>query len=178
MSTPAAIEVPARVAMPPQAFIADEPPRREAVLSATNHHWKSEKPHDGIWTSTYTPKEDFCSAWNEWCHQNHWSSGDYGYVLKPIEEATVVEVTGLADLQTLVDSYERSVPWETHDRAVIDFDQLRRDGFDGVHLTASGQQECSSLFSEGPRLQWDCESTVWFRWCFKDDIERLGEVHR
>ena len=46
----------------------------------------------------------------------------------------------------------------------LDWDKVRQD-YDAVHMTESG------LRALGQRLpDWECESTVWFEWKFRDVI--------
>lgn len=54
------------------------------------------------------------------------------------------------------------------------FEQMVRDGYDGIHATFAGEAVMRRLLPWF--LPWDCESTVWFSWKFAEVLE-LGIVN-
>jgi hypothetical protein len=72
----------------------------------------------------------------------------------------------------------------------VDFEKLSLD-YDGFHLTKRGQIETQlpplhpnqykGIIPYQIRLPylygWDCESTLWFKWCFTDCI-KIGQVRK
>src|SRR5579859_5289640 len=124
------------------------------------------------------------------------------WVLTPAKTANLYIVDGLADLLTLLDQFpwetemqqrmnailEASWKEMTLDplmlrvmgptlttrrnrhRCYIDFERLAQE-YDGIWLTEQGN--CETHLSYPHDLSgWDCESILWFRWCF-DHVERI-----
>jgi hypothetical protein len=91
----------------------------------------------------------------------------HGWVLTPDPAVHVFVVHTLDDLATL----DRRYPWHpVPDMAGmtllrgLDFERMRADGYDGVHLTEQGQWR--TRLTELNLYGWDCESTIWLRWAF------------
>jgi hypothetical protein len=131
----------------------------------------------GLWTSTYDEEEQ-SSEWIEWCRSNYQSPLDARawFLLEVEETARIATIDTLADFRTLLDQYARPALYEMSfsslDERKLDFERLAHD-FDALHLTRNGQDETQFDF---PHLWgWDCESTVWFRWCFSS-VERIRLV--
>jgi hypothetical protein len=123
------------------------------------------KPFHGLWTSTLV---DTSSAWVDWCRAESFGEPDtqYWYALTPDIAARVFVVNGLGDLRSLIDRYphpDREQQIYSRFMGYFDFEAMSRD-YDALHLTEAGQH--STRFSEPSMYGWDCESTLWFRWCF------------
>ncbi len=122
------------------------------------------KPKGGLWTSTYD--ERLGSDWIQWCLSEEFRGPEFDcWLLRPREGAKVYTIDSLADLIDLVYAY--GALRNSH----ADYEKIARD-YDGVRLTKEGQW--ATRFSYPYSLYgWDCESTLWFRWCF-ESVEHLG----
>ena len=129
----------------------------------------------GLWTSTWQ-EETNDSAWVEWCRWN-----DYGspykhnwFLLTPRADAHLYVVDSIRDLHRLLHNYELKTALSEQYRMLgqsIDFEKLAR-GYDGMYLTEKGNAETHLSFPENLN-SWDCESTVWFKWCFTE-VQRIA----
>lgn len=120
------------------------------------------KPLYGLWTSTYA---DESSAWVDWC-----LAEDFGnphacswWVLQPDPSSRVYVIDSAADLCVLCERYPDPTMAGLGTLAFLDFERIARD-YDGLHLTESGQW--ATRHSRPSLYGWDCECTLWFRWCF------------
>jgi hypothetical protein len=127
------------------------------------------KPRGGLWTSTYQPDTQ-TSAWVDFCRTEysaesvlrnpddlHWS------VLTPNLVARIYTIDHDDDLRAIVARYPLLLdPADTAPQR-IDFARFSQD-YDALHLTERGEQYTRS--SEPYLWGWDCESTLWMRWCF------------
>lgn len=150
-----------------QLFIGTRPDPRAFVpaQSSFTRCWRN-KPEGGLWTSSL---QQGTSAWEQWClhNQPEWLSGVTRWRLLPELTARLLVVDGYHDLEALMASYGRVMRSDL-DLPVISFNALIGDGYDGLHLTEQGNAECH-LSVPYDLNGWDCESTVWFRWCFVGD---------
>lgn len=128
------------------------------------------KPLGGFWTSTY---DGGTSAWVDWCE-----SEDFGdvercnwFVLKPKSEARIYEIDAVEDLKYLAVNYpDAQMPAHFNTAlTALDFQRIAQE-YDAIHLTERGQW--ATRFSNPGLYGWDCESTLWFRWCFTS-VERV-----
>lgn len=135
-----------------------------------------QKPrHGGLWTSTWREKTQD-SAWVAWCQDN--SFGDVEqmawWLLTPAKDIRVYTIASVAGLERCLQEYGRphllaqrvSVFTQFAKKRVLDFERLAQD-YDCLHLTARGASE-THLSLPNDMNSWDCESTLWFRWCFVD----------
>lgn len=140
------------------------------------------KPVGGLWTSTYDPEVG--SSWIEWNVEQGRFNGHIdtspvkAWALEIDEEAKVFVIDSKDDTKQL-DELGCLFVNEIGNKQ-IDFEKLAGI-FDGVHFTENargedwlsislhGSDECVDLYG------WDVESTVWFRWMFKN-IEELEGV--
>lgn len=137
------------------------------------------KPSGGFWTSTWRGAEG--SSWVQWCLGESYGISQrerrsaYPNLLVPRADARVYEINSYADLEWLVRRY----PYQGGDDAIrsIAYPDLKfpsweavaRD-FDAVNLTDAGQW--ATRLSDPLNLYgWDCESTLWLRWCFADVVQ-------
>lgn len=124
------------------------------------------KPYGGLWTSTYTPNEEFPSDWARWSESEDFLFFNRGYILYPASSAKIYTIECMADLRHLVDKF-------TGNKEIfesIDFAKISNK-YDGVHLTDNGFDDTRFNFTSNDFLletsAWDCESTVWFRDVFE-----------
>jgi hypothetical protein len=75
----------------------------------------------------------------------------------------VATVDSPADLARLLERYPRTL----RRHRSIDFELLSQD-YDCLHLTLKGYLQTRSSRSGATLRGWDCESTVWFRWGFRE----------
>ena len=161
---------------PPQLFIGrsgekPEPQKMEPIQNQL--YWN--KPNGGLWTSTYQRETDD-SDWLEWCkvEQPDWIP-ETRWLLYPKDGLRILRIDSLSDLKkALVDFRATRGPafLSTRFFAILDFEKLSQE-FDGMHLTRKGQAE--TRMTEPSLYGWDCESTLWFRWCF-DRVEAIGKA--
>jgi hypothetical protein len=134
--------------------------RQSAMKPVRNDSWH--KPQGGLWTST--KDENIVSGWYEWAHSEGMLPTEATtWELTPERDAVLIEVDSLGDLTALLERYSEGERWGRMPR--IDFEAMVQDGFDGMHLTDSGQW--ATRMSDPSLYGWDCESTVWFRWAFE-----------
>ncbi len=146
--------------MQPQLLLTIATPTPERMQPIAN---AGIKPRGGLWTSTYQPDPP-TSAWVEFYRTEpgaasvlpnpddlHWS------VLTPSRAARIYTIDHDDDLRAVIARYPFSTPQR------IDFERFSQD-YDALHLTERGQQATCS--SEPQLWGWDCESTLWMRWCF------------
>ena len=132
-----------------------------------------QKPKGGFWTSTWR-EESQDSDWIEWCRGNSYYSTDESniwWLLTPRPECRLYTIDSLRDFTGLLMEYGERPPIAYEiplfaDRRVIDFEKLARQ-FDGVHLTERGNAGTHLSYPNNLNA-WDCESTLWFRWCFSE----------
>jgi len=149
----------------------------EKLEPVKNKNWV--KPEGGLWTSSYDPE---CgSGWIQWSIAERFSGewneeeekGYYGcYLLHP-EPARVLVIDTQQDLIEALRHYQnydhRGGGWGGTN---LDFEALAED-YDAIHLTDRGQW--ATRMTNPGLYGWDCESTLWFRWCFYD-VEWLGNL--
>lgn len=120
------------------------------------------KPDGGLWTSSYI---DGSSDWVSWCRSEGFGTPDKQnwFILTPAATARVRVIDNLSDLTGLLDEYGKDKCHRTYKDRIPDFERLAQH-YDALHLTEEGQWATRNT---DPNLYgWDCESTVWFRWCF------------
>lgn len=150
-----------------QAF-AGTSPCPEKMEPIVNESWV--KPAGGLWTSTYNGTS---SDWLSWCKAEAFSPSSNTdwkmHLLTPTEDSRLLVIETLADLEEIYDIYPDV---EATYKCVLDFERLA-DICDGIHLTEEGQW--NTRFGDRGRIiggldlyGWDCESTLWFRWSFKE----------
>jgi hypothetical protein len=148
---------------PPQLFLHDEATVRAEVQPIRNDSKALGKPRGGFWTSSYDP--EYGSGWVCWCvaHRYNEPLGLHWTVLSVPKSARVAVIDSPADLAALI----KSCPRTLRGRQGLDFERLS-EGYDGLHLTNKGYMRTRSPRFGPALIGWDCESTVWFRWVFKD----------
>lgn len=121
------------------------------------------KPKGGLWTSSYSRK--YGSGWVRWCESEDFSVPDtwHGWLLEPDEFARVLVIDSLRTLRSVLKQYWRLSLFAPIGSPKLDVEGLAQD-FDALSLTEEAQW--ATRFSEPNLYGWDCESTIWFRWCF------------
>lgn len=135
----------------------------EDVRSVANGY-NSIKPTGGLWTSTYN--NEYGSDWIQWCESEEFSTtkGHDGFLLYPDHEAKIFTIDDLDDLINLFNDYELNNQ-ETYSKA-LNFERISQE-YDAIHLSENGQRETRLSYPYN-LCGWDCECTLWFRWCFKE----------
>ncbi|GAC1662332.1 MAG: hypothetical protein PVS3B3_33470 [Ktedonobacteraceae bacterium] len=144
-----------------QLFISETKPSAELIHPIENI--AHIKPKGGIWTSTWN-EETRSSGWTEWCEMEEYcdTSKFQWWLLTPLEDLRIYTVDTHKDLRLLGKKYQ--IP---HDYAFwLDYEQVTQD-YDAIHLTERGQW-ATRLTYPISLYGWDCESTLWFRWCFSE----------
>jgi len=151
----------------------EEEPRREAFEAVEGNRLHC-KPYGGMWTSTYTPEDEYDSDWIRWCSTEGFLAGRHTYRLSVQDDLRIVEVDGLDDLRTVAQRYQTdSEPHGQLHRVYYDFEALAEE-FDAMRLTEEGQRKTRLTGSKEPDLYgWDSECTLWLRWAF-EEVEYHG----
>ena len=142
--------------LPPQLFCPRHMRELKPYIEPVINDWV--KPHGGLWTSTYTPDEKYCSDWIVWCVREEmyeWVS-DSCYILYPNPDAKILTIDSKEDLKRVIDQYHIV----KNGKKYLDYERISKD-FDAIHLTERGQWDTRLL--EPNLYGWDCESTLWFR---------------
>jgi len=157
----------------PQLWCAREKGRKPNLDIKIRNDPHFTKPIGGLWTSTYTPDEEYCSDWIRWCayEMPEWLTGEC-YVLYPRKDARIYTIDSYSDLERLFRKYGIRV---VDTFAVLDWERIAKD-YDAVHLTHKGMME-THLSRPLSLYGWDCESTVWFRNVF-EKVEPLPKDRR
>ena len=136
------------------------------------------KPGGGLWSSTYTPLQDYDSQWIQWCAENcqpDWIGQD-NILLEISNSARIFRISNAQDLKNLYTLYPRderlwtppTVHW-SHSHGVtvwLDYQKIAED-YDIIWLTEDGQHYTRSpeYFGSNPIKKidlygWDCESSL------------------
>lgn len=154
------------------------PPEREHVVEVRNDRVRTGrlKPTGGIWTSPVDSEH----GWGRWCSENMPDWLGSRYVLRATSDR-LLKVESLDDLNAAWSSfpvtYERDymARWygPGHSFRDLDWEAMARE-FDGFWLTAGGHWDTRMMYHPEGRdweqgtYGWDCETVLWFRWCFDD----------
>ncbi len=169
-----AVTLPLReVPMPPQLFCGQPGTGQYAAeeLAPIENLPRRNKPKGGVWTSTYTPDSEYCSAWIQWCvweEMCKWVGGEEDCTVLTVErDARVYEIDSQGDLLKLYgrERWRRKLS-SYLEEYIPDFEALAK-AIDGIHLTEKGQRE-TRLIPGSNLYGWDTESTIWFRDAFED----------
>ena len=145
------------------------------------------KPRGGMWTSSFD--EELLSGWIDWSQ-----SADFGadyqqvWAMVPDPHARILTITSPAMFCEMIDRYPIHVyssgmtyPWRDGPEWTWDFVAMSKD-FDAFRLTDDVQSQMRHIGFGGfadysnktpagriarDSSDWDCESTVWFRWMFE-----------
>ncbi|PES54361.1 hypothetical protein [Bacillus thuringiensis] len=168
--------------MKKQLFVGELAPCEEFITDIKNEPLMN-KPRGGLWTSTFI-NEEKGSDWVMWCDYADFSTqtNTKSWLLTPSKSAKIAIVDSVKDLKELTEKYKARSDFpllgieglmQRFDY-LIDYEKLSQD-YDGFRLTEKGQAE--TRFSHPYNLNgFDCESTVWFRWCF-DKVEKLDKSY-
>jgi len=156
--------------MDKQLFCGEEEPARELFESVVNTTRPDNKPDGGLWTSTLISGRR--SDWVSYCEEMEFYDRIRDrWLLEVIEDPFLFVIDSLEDLLVLYELHGYVKRDVIFDQPLIDWEGVAKT-YDGVHLTKKGQLETHmpehlphalrhlSLFG------WDCECTLWFRWCF------------
>ncbi len=139
-----------------------------------------QKPKGGLWTSSW---QEETSAWVEWCRGEDFDNVDerIWWLLTPRPNCKLYIIDSLKDFQRCLMEYGEPAPLAIAypvfaEKRVIDFEKLAQE-FDGVHLTERGNGQ-THLSYPNDLNAWDCESTLWFRWCFTEvrQMQPVGPI--
>lgn len=161
-----------------ELFVGEVEPSRKHMKPITNRDL-SNKPLGGLWTSRYD--ETYGSEWVQWCIAEEFHAPDDGFDSWVLygHDSKLLVIDSLVDLKRALRTYR--MKYDTDHplylsspmfRSVFNYEAMAHD-YDGLHLTARGQAETRLSYPES-LYGFDCESTVWFRWCFSK-VEHLGK---
>jgi hypothetical protein len=165
-----------RTQMPVQLHMSrysDSRPAAHTMIPPSNGHRL--KPSGGLWTSTLGTSH--ADGWLWYCvteHDAFAQNGERttmqqrGWMLDPWP-AHILRIETVADVQRLWYAYATADPHRPT-RLLLDWEQMRRDGWEGLHIPDYWAEHIRFGLTGMPYLPsfygWDCESTIWFRWCF------------
>lgn len=163
--------------LPPQVHVGMEPTEAGFLtLRRTDRYNLRLKPSGGLWTSSLTPNGT--TGWAEWCRDEDFGAVDAAawWIVAPIADAEIVVIDGIDDLTALVETFPMPTGLESYGlpARVPDFLAMRNAGIAGVRLTEAGHDATRYVTPLGTS-SWDCESTVWLRWCFQR-VEQYREA--
>ena len=121
------------------------------------------KPHKGgFWTSTYKP--GIVSSWVQWCGVSEYTTHKttHHFLLDVVPGANVLDTWYDADIIRTYEYYTGELSY-AEGRYLINFANMAHSGYDGIHYSGRVQDILRSSFDT-----WDCESTLWFRFCFEN----------
>jgi len=153
-----------------QLFICNAAPMPELLQPINNGDGKRSifvKPLGGMWTSTWL-EEIQGSDWVEWCRSETFGDPNVlrWHLLTPSPDARIAVIDSVSDLLALLHQYPREMHplLSSFAGRYLDYERMTVD-FDAIHLTARGQRH-THLSIQADLYGWDCECTLWFRWCF------------
>jgi hypothetical protein len=164
--------------LPVQLHLSSEDAMRAEVIPATNADGSGIpfcKPCGGMWTSTWD-QETRISGWVEWCQGEFQTPlvEKYWHLLTPQPGIRVYTIDTYDDLTRLLGRYERRFTGKFASlgfrQNYLDFERLAQD-YDAIHMTDDGQW-ATRLTYPANLYGWDCECTLWFRWCFTE-VQRI-----
>jgi hypothetical protein len=154
-----------------QLFIGVAAPMPELLTPVSNGdgaHSIFVKPLGGLWTSTWNA-EQHTSGWTEWCESEEFGAihEKYWHLLTPKPESRIAVIDTLDDLLAFLRQYPRAMDARLAfmRNQHLDYERMACD-YDALHLTEEGQWR-TRLTIPANLYGWDCESTLWFRWCFE-----------
>lgn len=159
--------------------------QKELFKPIQNHN---NKPYGGLWTSTYLG--EYGSDWIQWAVREMGVEECEGYVLTPKEDNNVYIIDSLEDMKKLLEEYgffpsyveeemekitKKYGDYATYGFYYVDYESMAKQ-YDGMQLTKKGLDDIekklqfltTSIFSN-----FDCESTIWFHWVFKEEKEHI-----
>lgn len=167
--------------IPKQLHVSCEERLSEQVIPVKNDTWFAmrRKPQygTGLWTSTW---DEQCrsSAWIDLCRQQGPDAVDdlHWHLLEPETPLQLYIIDSYQDLVNLIRTY----PWtpkplvrEDNFMMGVDFERLSQK-YDGFWLTEQGKKTTRLSFPYD-LYSWDCESILWFRWCFQTQEHIMGK---
>lgn len=137
------------------------------------------KPTNAFWTSTYLNKKHG-SDWIQWALGEDFYDGVklHAYTLEVEKDAKILVIDSMDDLYEVVAKYPNNFDAEEHDEFIRNYmmrfpnwNSISND-YDAVHLTYKGEAQTRwnqlDMINGCNLYGWDCESTCWFRWKFKN----------
>lgn len=101
------------------------------------------KPYGGIWASPYTPKEEYVSAWHEWCEDKMDYMVETDSVIFTLRSETrIFFINNQSDLKTLIKivggiEYKYMIPYKEEKSISINFEEAKKH-YDVIYLTQNG----------------------------------------
>ena len=157
----------------PQVYCTDSP---EIIPLETTIHTLPHpvhKPGGAFWTSSYTPKKKWASAWIEWCYEFNFKCGSNHFLITPKKGLKIFRPDDIKSLKSLPKE-EGSFCGITIYPVTVDFAWYADEGYDGFHLEPEDVWMGFWDFGAMPPFKsWDCESTAWFNYNWIERIDKL-----
>ena len=118
------------------------------------------KPSGGLWCSPVNSKQ----GWKDWCIGEDYnvSSLKTWTKFKLKETANILIIDSLADLVRVSKKYPLIPPHPITFGRLINFEDIEKEGYDGVLLTERGNSQCHLTGINIDLNSWDCESMILF----------------
>jgi hypothetical protein len=160
------------VRLPTQIFIGNRPVE-DKFVAVRNYGTPDApiagvyKPSGGIWTSTW--ETAFEIGWPWWCLAEDFHEIVEGWLLEP-RPCRVLTIDDFETALAFMRQYGTTIKglsmtvhpeWE---KVAVDYDAVRVTNPYSPGLRFGAAEELGLLF-----YGWDCESTVWLRWCFEGE---------
>jgi hypothetical protein len=127
----------------------------------------------GLWTSP----EGSEYGWENWCRENEMDWLGDRYVLAVSGEPRTLIIDSAAALERAWKNYGRQRDWGDRDQYTdrdLNYELIAQD-FDALWLTEAGFAETRMALGLNT-YAWDCETMLWFRWCFSSVRLDTAEV--
>lgn len=165
--------------MEKQLFVGELAPCEERIRPVVNDVLN--KPLGGLWTSTYINAATG-SDWVVWSTSvyNKYEKPVNSYLLTASKDAKIIHVNSIEDFDRLLEKYPlksgtNGIPLLPMFDSLLDYEALSKD-YDAFHFTRKALTEAKMSLKHMSLGSFDCESTVWFRWCF-DEVEILDKCY-
>ncbi|GAB6551943.1 hypothetical protein bcgnr5378_04760 [Bacillus cereus] len=166
--------------MKKQLYVGKGEPTEQNIGVITNSV-EINKPLGGFWTSTFID-EQVGSEWVTFSKNvlTKYNGSTKAFTLTPKKDARIAHVDSMDDYEELLRKYRlemvdprlASISFFSN---LIDYELLSKD-YDGFHISQRAISIAKYTFDYISLGAFDCESTVWFRWCF-DDVEELDKKY-
>lgn len=157
-----------------QIWIGDGKPCLDYFINNYDIDIVSNKPKGGLWTSSLLEDYEECSEWIRFYKNSDLEKYNNPsiYLLKPENNLNIIEINNKNDLEELYEDYGDTMMLIEDEVEFINYNQIKKDGFDCVRLSFKGCNNLKELyFDRNIYSTWNCESTVWLSFKFKEIIK-------
>jgi hypothetical protein len=144
--------------LPKQIILSDTHLEKELFQQIKNREYFN-KPIGGLWSSTYTPDNNYLSEWHKFCVEEY-DSGitDNATIFEFKPKSRIYQIDCYNDLVHLFKIYKNKNSIEFASLHYLDFESIKKD-FDVINLTDKGQWE-TRYTAEYNIYGWDIECSL------------------